>query len=107
MTEDGYNGFTNFETWLLHTNITNTQERYNSLFDFVRSWKKQYAKEISTKWKPEDIRINLADDLKEYLEFYWVDEYNIYKIDDSWTLRDWNEINFYELADDYFNTEDR
>ena len=93
MTEEKYNGWTNYETWLLKLNLDNDEGTYNMMHDFVREWRTNNSIE-----DPQE----LADAIKDYLEeIFYVEEHQIYKICDVWTTRDWNEINWYEIAEAY------
>ncbi|MAH49118.1 hypothetical protein CMI37_25055 [Candidatus Pacearchaeota archaeon] len=73
-----YNGYTNYETWLLCLNL-DTDEGLYKLFNNYEG---------------------TADDLKEELEkmFCHVDEIG-YKICDFWSNRDWAEINWQEVLE--------
>jgi hypothetical protein len=87
MTDTPYNGYTNYETWLLCLNIDNEQGIYESVNEFVEE-----NKELDN--------YDLGDKLKEFLEeWFFVEEHNIYKICDTWTFRDWQEINWTEVAE--------
>jgi ferritin len=87
MTDTPYNGYTNYETWLLCLNIDNEQGIYDSVNEFVEE-----NKELDN--------YDLADMLKEFLEeWFYVEEHSIYKICDSWTFRDWQEINWVEVVE--------
>lgn len=39
MSEEGYNGWTNYETWLLALNVDNDQGLYNSTRDLIKQTK--------------------------------------------------------------------
>lgn len=84
--EETYNGYSNYETWLLCLNIDNDQGLYNSINETVETNKSEDDYELG-----EIIRKNLE-------ELCWVDTYNIYKISDTWTTRDWHDINWREVA---------
>jgi len=87
-----YNGWTNYETWLLNLNLQND----SGLYDMVRDY---YMHNFE---QDDEITYNDGDDLKVYLEdMFHVEEYNIYHIFDSWTVRDWNEINFKEVLEGF------
>ncbi len=87
MADTPYNGYTNYETWLLCLNIDNEQGIYESVNEFVEK-------------KKELDNYDLGEKLKEFLEeLFFVDEHNIYKICDTWTFRDWQEINWVEVAE--------
>jgi len=87
MTDTSYNGYTNYETWLLCLNIDNEQGIYESVNEFVEE-----NKELDD--------YDLGDKLKEFLEeWFFVEGHNIYKICDTWTFRDWQEINWVEVVE--------
>ena len=87
MDNTSYNGYTNYETWLLCLNIDNEQGIYDAVNEFVED-------------NNELDNYDLGDKLKEFLEeWFFIEEYNIYKICDTWTFRDWHEINWTELAE--------
>ena len=57
---------------------------------------------ISETEKPDTYKI--ADLFKEYLEeMFYIEEYGIYKICDTWTFRDWQEINWIEIVEAYIS----
>ena len=86
MSEEGYNGWTNYETWLLALNVDNDQGLYNFTRDLIKQT------------KPMDVW-DAARELKQQLEDIAYDEKcDIYKICDNWTQRDWNEINFSKIV---------
>lgn len=83
-----YNGYTNYETWLLCLNVDNDQGLYESINDLVN----------------ENSNINetyqLGDLIREYIEeIAWIDDIGIYKICDTWTQRDWQEIDWIEVTE--------
>ena len=86
--EKKYNGWTNYDTWLLNLNLTNDESTYNLILE----WTKENP---LNNFKYNCLRI---DAFKEFLEErYFIEEMNIYKIYDSWDLRSWNNINFDEV----------
>ena len=88
MTEEGYNGYTNYETWLVCLNIDNDEGLYNDI--------RRVAKETR---HTSDI-YDTGREIQEYLaEWFYDNENHIYKICDSWTERDWKEINWTEVAE--------
>ena len=88
MSGEGYNGYTNYETWLVCLNIDNDEGLYHD----VRRAAKE-SKELHDNYE-------VGQELKEYLEEWFYDDKNhIYKICDSWTERDWKEINWTEVAE--------
>jgi len=95
MTDEKYNGWTNYETWLLKLNLDNDQGIYTTCHD----WFKENYK-ITEIEKPNLHEI--ADSFKEFLEeMFFIEEHNIYKIFDTWTNRDWQEINWFEIIESY------
>jgi hypothetical protein len=88
MTDEGYNGYTNYETWLVCLNIDNDEGLYNDV--------RRKAKELQGDLDHYEI----GQEIREYLEEWFYDDKNhIYKICDSWTERDWKEINWTEVAE--------
>jgi len=86
MSEEGYNGWTNYETWLLALNVDNDQGLYNFSRDLIKQTKSMDV------W-------DAAKELKEQLEeLTYNEECDVYKICDNWTQRDWKEINFNEIV---------
>ena len=86
MSEEEYNGWTNYETWLLALNVDNDQGLYNSTRDLIKQTKSM------------DV-YDAARELKQQLEdVAYNEKCNIYKICDNWTQRDWKEINFNEIV---------
>jgi hypothetical protein len=86
--ETGYNGYSNYETWLLCLNIDNEEYLYTEINNIVDE-----QKGIMDTY-------DMGNMIKEYLEeLFFNEEYNIYKICDTWTTRDWNEINWVEVAE--------
>jgi len=92
-----YNGWTNYETWLLKLNLDNDQGTYT----MCQEWFKDNYK-LSETEQPDTYEI--ADSFKEYLEeLFWIENHNIYKICDTWTHRDWQEINWIEITEAYIS----
>ena len=95
MSDEKYNGWNNYETWLLKLNLDNDSGTYN----MCQEWFKENY-EITETEKPDTYKI--ADSFKEFLEeIFFVEEHNIYKICDTWTFRDWQEIDFIEIVESY------
>lgn len=87
MSDESYNGYTNYETWLLCLNIDNDE----GLYDEIRNIALSYPKKTSA------YEVGMA--IKEELEsLFWDQDNHIYKICDSWTQRDWDEIDWAEVA---------
>ena len=88
-----YNGWTNYETWLLRLNLDNDYGIYQATHEWF--------KEADTTDINEHL-YELVDNFKEWLEeLFFIEEYNIYKICDTWTFRDWQEINWHEIVKSY------
>ena len=86
MSDETYNGWTNYETWLLALNVDNDQGLYNIARDLIKQTKSM------------DV-YDAAKELKGHLEDITYDEKcDTYKICDNWTQRDWHEINFNEIV---------
>jgi len=84
-----YNGWYNYETWLLALNVNNDHGLYDARREMV---KEGTEKNMSVQ--------EIADILKDWLEeLSHIDEHGIYKLSDSWTYRDWSEINWDEIAE--------
>ena len=83
-----YNGYTNYETWLLCLNIDNDQGLQSNIKEQVNEY-------------PNADNYELGQNIKEYLEeIFYREDCGIYRIDhDSWTFRDWKEINWKEVAE--------
>ena len=86
MSEETYNGWTNYETWLLALNVDNNQGLYETARDLIK--------------RTKDLDVyEAAKEMKDYLEeLTYNEECSIYKICDNWTHRDWHEINFSEIV---------
>lgn len=93
MAEEGYNGWTNYETFLLMLNLDNDQGTYNMMIDLVHD-----LLEGNEDCDTYDFGQALKDNLEE---LFWVEEYGIYKICDTWTTRDWAEIDWYQIGEAY------
>lgn len=92
MTHEKYNGWSNYETWLLNLNLTTEQGIYESTVDYVQV-------DLTFKYEFDFERIKA---FKEYLEsLYYIEKYSVYCIFDTWTGRDWNKINFKEIYDTF------
>lgn len=83
---EGYNGWINYETWLLALNVDNDQGLYESTRELIK--------------KTKDLEVyDAAKEIKNYLEeLAYNEECGIYKICDKWTQRDWGEIDFSEIV---------
>lgn len=79
-----YNGWINFETWLMNLNLTNEEGCSEFAHDAIKMIPDAYQ---------------AGEALKEAVEeVFFVEEYSIYKICDTWTLRDFQEIVWMEIA---------
>jgi len=88
MADEGYNGYTNYETWLLCLNIDNDE----GLYDEIRN--------IALGYKDQEDFYNIGLLIQEFLEeTFYIEAAGCYKICDSWTERDWKEINWNEVAE--------
>ena len=86
MSDETYNGWTNYETWLLALNVDNDQGLYS------------IARDIIKQTKSMDV-YDAASELKDQLEeLTYNEKCDTYKICDNWTHRDWKEINFNEIV---------
>ena len=91
MSQQTYNGYTNFETWLMSLNLDNDQYLNSELHRIANGPQSTYDK---------------AQILKEWIEeSFFVEEHGIYKICDTWTTRDFNEIDFYEIIESHIEEE--
>jgi hypothetical protein len=88
---EGYNGWVNYETWLLALNVDNDQGLYESTREIIK--------------RTKDLEIyNAAKEIKDYLEeLAYNEECSIYKICDNWTQRDWDEVDFSEIVKSWRN----
>ena len=94
MEDTSYNGYTNYETWLICLNIDNEQGLYNSINDLVT----EYFNETHEDRDTLDL-YTLGNRIKEYLEeLFYIESCSVYKICDTWTYRDWQEIDWMEVA---------
>ena len=92
-----YNGWTNYETWLLRLNLDNDYGVYQAT--------QEWFKEADTTDINEHL-YELIDNFKEWLEgLFYIEDYSIYKICDTWTFRDWHEINWHEIVKSYLEEE--
>jgi len=92
---EGYNGYTNYETWLICLNIDNDSELYESINDLTTEYLNEYhyERDITDKYE-------LGKRIKDYLEeLFCNDEIGVIHIRDSWTWRDWQEIDWIEVAE--------
>ena len=86
MSDEQYNGWTNYETWLMALNIDNDQGMQEMVLEFVSN------------------SSNNMDDLKDLIGDWIEIECNgivMYKLCDSWSEREFNNIDWYELLESY------
>lgn len=96
-----YNGWTNYETWNLKLNLDNDYGTYKMMNQFIDDYIRAHHYEGISTMNDSDI-YHLADSIKDYLEsLFYVEEFNIYKIVDSWDTRSWFDIDFIEIARAY------
>lgn len=82
-----YNGYTNYETWLMALNIDNDKGLYEMIQTDI----------ISENQDLDDYE--LGDLIKEAIEeLAYNEEFNIYKLCDTWTYRDFQEIDWSDIA---------
>ncbi len=91
-----YNGYSNYETWLMSLNLDNDQYLNEIVMEIANGQGDTYDK---------------AQELKQRIESeFYVEDYGIYKISDIWTERDFQEIDFAEIIeshlDDSYETEE-
>ena len=77
--EKEYNGWTNYETWLLALNLNNSQATQEQALEIAKN-SKTY----------EEFKTQIE-------EICYNEEKELYEIEDRWLNRDWEEINFYEV----------
>jgi len=88
MSDEGYNGYTNYETWLVCLNIDNDE----GLHDDVEQFATELAKDNSL--------LSIGDQIQQYLEeAFWDELTNVIKICDTWDMRSWNKIDWHEVAE--------
>ena len=86
-----YNGYTNFETWLLSLNLDNDQYLNERLIEIANGSGDTY---------------NKAQNLKDWIEDeFYNDEFGAYKICDAWTDRDFKEIDWCEIIESHLDAE--
>lgn len=87
MSAQEYNGWKNYETWLMALNIDNDEGMQRAVLEFVTL----------------NSRVN-ADSLKDYIEDMIAIECHgiqMYKIFDSWSEREFANIDWHELFEAY------
>ena len=87
-----FNGWTNYETFLLYLNIVN-DGYYNK---YVRRYYQKNFKQddVITYADAEDFKEDLRPEL-------WKSSFNIYTIHDSFSTREWARINFKEVLEHF------
>ena len=87
MCDKEYNGYTNYETWLMSLNLDNDQTFNRDLNRIANGGGSLYDRE---------------QQLKAYVEaLFYVEEYSIYKICDTWTERDFQEIDWTDIIESH------
>jgi len=87
-----YNGYSNFETWLMSLNLDNDQYLNDRVLSLANSGRGYiYDK---------------AEELKDWIESeFYNDEFGIIKICDTWTNRDFQEIDWSEIIESHIDAE--
>ena len=86
-----YNGYSNFETWLMSLNLDNDQYLNERLMEIANGSGDTYDK---------------AETLKDWIEDeFFNDEFGVYKICDTWTNRDFQEIDWCEIIESHLDAE--
>lgn len=84
-----YNGYTNFDTWLMSLNLDNDQYLNSELMRISNSSKDTYDK---------------AEELKDWIESeFYVDEFGVYKIWDTWTERDFQDVDWFDIIESHLD----
>jgi len=82
-----YNGWVNYETWLMNLNLTNDESTYNEVLNIVKD-----------NLEKEDYK--QAEALKSWVEeTFSVENQDIIRICDTWTYRDFQEIVWCEIVE--------
>lgn len=94
--DEEYNGYSNYETWLMSLNLDNEQPLNEMVMEIANGSGDTYDK---------------AQELKQRIEeLFYNEQLGIYKICDSWTDRDFQEIDFTEIieshVDESYDTEE-
>lgn len=108
ITDDSYNGYPNFETWLFALNLDNDEALYNQRRLYAQQiiLKNEKCEQQNSEMEIGDMAIQLIDKIKTWMdEEFWLNEYSIYKICDVWTDRDFKEIHLYTLCKDWIKEE--
>jgi len=85
MEHKDYNGWTNYETWLLKLNLDNEESLYNEYRDMASD------------------RDLTGQQLQDWLEGAFEYQEVGYKICDFWSYNEWREINWDEIAESINN----
>jgi hypothetical protein len=82
---ESYNGWANYQTWKVALNIDNEESTYNESRDLIR-----YN------------RVKNGDDLKAWFcEIAQTQEQGFYRLCDSWSESELNEVDFDEIYNNY------
>ncbi len=85
-----YNGYSNYETWLMSLNLDNEQPLNEMVMTIANA--------------PHLDTYDKAQSLKEQVEeMFYNDELGVYKICDTWTERDFQEIDFDEIIESHLD----
>lgn len=90
--DEEYNGYSNFETWLMSLNLDNDQYLNERVMEIANNGRGDtYEK---------------AESLKDWIEDeFFNDEFGVYKICDTWTDRDFKEIDWSEIIESHIDAE--
>ena len=85
--DERYNGWVNYETWLMGLVLSNEESLYNAVLELLEENK-------------EESDYHKADLLKEWIEeLFYNEDFSIIRVDcETWTLRDFQEIDFIEIV---------
>lgn len=85
---ESYNGYTNYETWLMSLNLDNEQPLNEMVMELAN--------------KQNLGNYEKAQSLKEQIEeLFYIEEHGIIKICDAWTLRDFQEIDWIDIIESH------
>ena len=99
--QDGYNGWTNYETWLTALWIDNDQWTYNEARGIVRECVEMATDDVSTS--------HVADQLKTWAEEQFIDPVTENEVRGVVGLAvdllraAWSDVDFYEIAENWIS----
>lgn len=104
--QDTYNGWTNYETWLMNLVLSNEYNLNNEITDMLKTELLEYNTDdhpFSALTSDEQLTIiyDMSDNLKDYVENnYTMDGHeSIIHVDcEYWTYRDFQEINWISIV---------